>query len=409
MLQNSLRKFIYTQSTNRTDTFVGIKCEQGNLKIYLPVGFRLDKNDSVLRKDLLMLLNAIKYTADKKSSDNIDARSVQNDFNCRFFPIASFLYVISDYLKRGYYKDREVTFSKSKRGKIHWGKTVKHIKPFIKNNEAYYLNFVVRKMPLSDNELVTLIHEYCVYESFLKMGWLYTSCLPKKPKIKFSKTLFVNALKNKYLNTFIEDNKILFFHLMKIVECCGEDINNNDYIFGTDRFEYVWEALIDEVFGIKNKSDYFPNTKWNLNGRNSLYSNASLEPDTIMISDDKIYILDAKYYKYGLTGRCNDLPGSSSINKQITYGEFAAQLGQFKDNNIYNAFLMPFSKQKWNCSEPFLYIGDATSDWKSNNYAYEQIKGILVDTNYLLKAFSIKDNSSISRLSLLIEGSFRTS
>ena len=33
---------------------------------------------------------------------------------------------------------------------------------------------------------------------------------------------------------------------------------------------------------------------------------------------------DAKYYKYGWTQLPKDLPSSSSINKQISYGEYIA-------------------------------------------------------------------------------------
>lgn len=405
MRSNSLKTFITEQSTSNSDTFVGIKCESGKLKIYLPVGFNVNDDDSILRKELLFLLNAIKYASEKKMSDDVESIDVQSN-NIQNFPISSYLYVISDFFKRGYYKEREVIYSKNKRGKIHWGKTIKNVRPFINNNDAHYLNFIVRKSPLSENELITLIHEYCVYESFLKIGWLYSLRLPKKPRIKFNKALFINTLNKKYSNSFVEDNKVLFRHLMNIVKSSGDELERRNYIFGTNRFEYVWELLIDDVFGIRNKSEYFPNTKWNLIESPSNYKNSSLEPDTIMILHNKIYILDAKYYKFGMTRSHLDLPGSSSINKQITYGEYVSQLNTFLDKNIYNAFLMPFSKDDWDCSRPFKYIGEASSEWKSNKLRYEQIKGILVDTNYLLKAFSLKDNSAIIQLSQLIEDSF---
>lgn len=405
MRNNSLKNFISEQSSSSSDTFVGIKCEGGNLKIFLPVGFKVDDDDSILRKELLFLLNAIKYTTERKISDDVESIDFQSNKR-QNFPISSFLYVISDFLKRGYYKEREVIYSKNKRGKIHWGKTIKNVRPFILQNEANYLNFIVRKTPLSENELITLIHEYCVYESFQKIGWLYSFALPNKPRIKFNKALFINILNKKYSNSFVEDNKTLFSHLIKIVKSSGDELESKDYTFGTNRFEYVWELLIDEVFGIRNKSEYFPNTKWNLIESQTCCKNSTLEPDSIMIHDKKIYILDAKYYKFGMTRNHLDLPGSSSINKQITYGEYVSQLNKFDDKNIYNAFLMPFSKDEWDCPIQFKYIGDASSEWKSNKLRYEKIKGILVDTNYLLKAFTLKDNSAISDLSKLIEDSF---
>lgn len=44
-----------------------------------------------------------------------------------------------------------------------------------------------------------------------------------------------------------------------------------------------------------------------------------------MLYQGNVYVLDAKYYKYGATGKLSDLPESTSINKQITYGEFIAE------------------------------------------------------------------------------------
>ena len=39
---------------------------------------------------------------------------------------------------------------------------------------------------------------------------------------------------------------------------------------------------------------------------------------------------DAKYYKYGVTGNTRDLPESTSINKQITYGIHGSNEKKFK-------------------------------------------------------------------------------
>ena len=82
----------------------------------------------------------------------------------------------------------------------------------------------------------------------------------------------------------------------------------------------------------------------------------------------KIYVLDAKYYKFGATKSAGDLPGTGSINKQITYGEYIAEQEIFKKvhgNNyqVYNAFLMPYATKEDKTIEN---IGLAISNWKSN-------------------------------------------
>ena len=86
---------------------------------------------------------------------------------------------------------------------------------------------------------------------------------------------------------------------------------------------------------------------------------------------NRLFILDAKYYKYGTTGRVGDLPESTSINKQITYGEYIAEQEKFKkkhgtDYIVYNAFLMPYDK---GMNDDIIKIGEAVSDWK-DNYSY---------------------------------------
>ena len=89
--------------------------------------------------------------------------------------------------------------------------------------------------------------------------------------------------------------------MLAIIDFEGDKDSDKNYRYGTYRFEYIWEKMIDKVFGIENKADYFPKTTWYVNG--SKYDNASLEPDTVMLYGTDVYVLDAKYYKYGVTGK----------------------------------------------------------------------------------------------------------
>ena len=157
------------------------------------------------------------------------------------------------------------------------------------------------------------------------LGWLFTDFLPAKPSIAFNRPWFSGVLKKKLANTFNDQNKRLFQHMLRIVNKEPDNgLEANTFTFGTNRFEYVWESIIDSVFGIANKGDYFPKTTWHVN--NLLpYEMAALEPDTIMLHNNDVFVLDAKYYKYGNTRRLADLPESTSINKQITYGEYIAE------------------------------------------------------------------------------------
>jgi hypothetical protein len=115
-------------------------------------------------------------------------------------------------------------------------------------------------------------------------------------------------------------------------------------IFGAENFEYVWERMIVKVFGVKNKRDFFPRTYWRHLPKNntSLHENDTLEPDTIMIMDvrgkRRAFVLDAKYYRFGVMGSPLHLPSSSSLNKQITYGEYVSTLLEFNDTETSKSF-----------------------------------------------------------------------
>ena len=301
----------------------------------------------------------------------------------------------------------------SNRGKINWRRTVKSQKPFIQGDDIYYLSFVTKKRNVNDNELITLIHEFCVYESFSKVGWIFTSYKPPKPKIIFNPKVFTGVVKKKMEKTFNDRNRQLFINMLAIIMSLGDNGPSTNFKYGTNRFEYIWESMINKVYGIKEKSNFFPKTRWFIEGK--MHDNASLEPDTIMIVNGEVYVLDAKYYKFGLSNKPEHLPGSTSINKQITYGEYIAETEKFKDDHgknptVYNAFLMPYDSygDKFYTGEKLHYIGSAISDWKSSNGTkpYEQVVGILLDVKSLMQSDS-HDEDMIIELATLIKEQIR--
>lgn len=390
-----------------TDTFVGLKCLDGDISINFPIGYHISDDDKNLRKDIMLLFATLATNTERRESEVLGQ---ENRFDEVAFPLQSYMYIIRDYLVRGYYREQEVTYKASKRGKINWNRTIKTQKPYVQDSQIFYLDFVTKRNEIKENELITLIHEYCVYESFERIGWLFTKLMPKKPRIAKRKKIFRSVLYDKISNTFNDRNRSLFRHMLAIIDYQGDKYADKNYRYGTWRFEYVWEKMIDKVFGIDNKTDYFPKTSWDIEGE--IYNNASLEPDTIMIYKNNVYILDAKYYKYGVTGRIGDLPESTSINKQITYGEYVMSGQKFReihgvDMNVYNAFLMPFDslKSKEYKKLEMVRVGQAISNWKDNNEDYQKIQGILIDIKTLMNNNVRQDENEIMKLAELIEKS----
>lgn len=105
----------------------------------------------------------------------------------------------------------------------------------------------------------------------------------------------------------------------------------------------------------------------------------------------------------------NDLPQAISINKQITYAEYAAKTLEIsKDKEIYNAFLLPYNKEseKFDANDIFVNVGEATGEWWENTQKYEHIQCILIDVRYLMENYKIHSTENIVQLANAIEEAF---
>jgi len=404
MASNTLFDRCRVNTNIENDVFVGIQRKDDYYEVDFPLGYHLSSDEKGLRKDILSLMNVLARYTDKRESELYDGIKKEDSSG---IPIQAYLFLIKDYFERGYYKERETLYKVAKKGKINWGRTIKTQKPVMQDNEAFYLDFVVKKNTINEDELITLVHKYCVYESFDKFGWLFTSFVPAKPKTGLTIKMMISVVNNKLQNTFKDQNKQLFKNMLAVLKQLDDD-SKPEFKYGTYRFEYVWERMIDKVFGISEKIDYFPKTTWNLTGDRK-YDNAFLEPDSIMLYGGKVFVLDAKYYKYGWSGAPGHLPESTSINKQITYGEYIAESDRFiKDGQhpvVYNAFLMPYDSmgKRFPTGKSIHYIGTATSDWKTGNQKYENVVGLLLDVKYLMGIDSRLDGSEIMKLAAVIE------
>ena len=199
--------------------------------------------------------------------------------------------------------------------------------------------------------------------------------------------------------------------MINIIKESDESFNTNHRkALGVERFEYIWEAMIDYVYGEDNREKYYPGAHWHIVRRhNQTVESSELRPDTIMRHGDSLFILDAKYYKYGITGYTGHLPNTDSIQKQITYGNYAEQREFAERNQIFNAFLMPFAAPV-SSKLPYEFVSVGTADWLAYGDAspnYQYVLGILVDTRYLLMNYVKHSSKDIEELSQLIVKSLK--
>ena len=208
------------------DIFVGLKCDGDDISIHFPLGFDISHEEKELRSDILLLLDTIRSTTSRKESEYVQGIKSYEQVS---FPVQAYLEVIFDFYKRGYYKEIEVLYNVAKRGKINWNRTIKTQKAYIQDGNAYYLDFVTKNNSLQNDQMITIIHEYCVYESFDKMGWLFTNSMPQKPRIKFNYRMFKGILMDKIASTFNDNNKMLFRNLLAIIDYTGSGFSTKKF------------------------------------------------------------------------------------------------------------------------------------------------------------------------------------
>lgn len=400
-----LKKYCKT-STETADLFVGIRFVDGFPEVIFPHGYHIADEDKECRKDIFRLISVLqKFTEHKEGDTSRDVEDVITSL-----PISSYQYIIQDFLAHGYYTEKEIKYVSSSRGKINWKRTIQQEQAQIDNDNVVYLNFQVRTNRINNNNLIAKIHKYCVYICFLRFGWLFFTrdYLPEKPEIAFNKKLFMEVIMQELNDTYNDQKRKLFQSMLNIIKECDDEITIKETAVGVNRFDPIWERLIDFVFGEENKEKYFPHATWHIIKNDKIEQSSALEPDTIMKHEGKIYVLDAKYYQYGLTEWTNDLPATSSIQKQITYGKhIAEQFCEVDSNEVYNAFIMPFD-----CAggELYKFVSVGTADWEkygpdTNNYAY--VLGILLDSKYLISEYVKHNQSEIEHLADTIETSLR--
>ena len=404
-------------------SFVGIKIEDNRPKIYFPMGYRASKpSEDVCKRDFYQLIAVLNDKSLQSYSSEEDLKKSQLDF-----PFYAYLSVLQYYLDFGYFVESDTIYKKGFSGKISWPRTIKRIKPQVVKDEyghdqVVYLNLITRKTSYREDNLITLVHKFCVKESARLIGPLYgiSEDEVEESELIFDYELFAEVIQDKIAATFNDKHLELFHAMLKMVrylgnkENRGEDGSENEPLFGVNTFAPVWEAMVDKIFGKLpqgvTKDKFNPHCEWDLSSGVHGYENTNyaMRPDTIMALSSGIFVIDAKYYKFGLTRNPMDLPSSGSICKQIAYAEYVEQFMQEKEipafagmtsGDIYNAFIMPFcaddevdsiaSLQSDNLSYKMQFIGHCSGNWKDPDARpYHKIAGILLDMKSVIRNYA---------------------
>ena len=367
---------------------VGIEFEKDIINVFFPLGYDIPKSNEREKQTIeekKAIIDVIKTVSICKNNGD------QYKYNYNYgknkeIPINSFLWLLNDYIKNGLYNVKSKHYISSQKGKINWKRTF-NTQPLFSNEEIIYLVPKIEVNTRTDN-IITEIHAICINICINKIGWLFGNIEKCED---FRRTLpspvYVDILRRELASTFDDKKKTLLNHLIRVLMFQSEedelDIKSDMLV---DNYHYAWEYMIKEVFGNDNEKlkNYFPTITWSLKYKKG--PKPRMRPDTVIKKDNDLYIIDAKYYKYGVLENGN-LPGAEDVDKQITYGEF----NNYRYDNVYNAFLMPYNKNdnEFNSNLNILDIGNVKSNARiaSNGEKYKKIAIILVDTKYLIDCF----------------------
>ena len=423
------------------DEFVGIRCDgkqDGGLSILFPLGyFASDEElrglpEEELRECVVNLFDVLsdsQLTGLQNSSiETLDAIEPEKSS----FPMQAYLFILRDYMDRGYFCEREVEYQQGANGKINWGRTIKQTQPVLCDGNVMYLNPIARKTNSNEDGLITLVHKFCAHEAASKIGFIFGVEADDENPLDFDAEMFHGALLQKLSRTFNDHDSMLFRNMLSMVEYLEKGLTEDfstpkDFYFGVNKFDAVWEKMVDSIFGnVANKTEYDPHLKFVANSiagnsagdvASNVAGNAAdkakcvdqtlesdgdtgeslrstLRPDTIMALDGSVFILDSKYYKFGIKNSTQFLPGAESVCKQMAYAEYVENHMGIAPENIFNAFIMPYHAE--NASLPFGLEnrGFIYGDWKNvdgakadGNRPYHKIACICLDMKSVMRNY----------------------
>ena len=412
-MSNEDKRIYLVRSTNEdNNAFVGVRIRNDSIEFHYPESYNLSgvenvstvKDIKAFRRDMIDILHTISLAKTRSVSTQKSENGVSASKN---FTFMSYLWIIRDYISNGFYRNTEKIYKYNAKGKINWKKTLS-TQPIISNGNVIYSNLVVEVNNDCDS-IITDAHRLCIYDSVRKVGWLFG--IPEKAFYVPSPTAsllkkYISTIKLEIKKTFDDAKKLRLTHMLKVLSGVDDSKQIAEIVYGVDKYHYIYERMVDAIFGnVIDITKYNPNASWFIMKGSSSYEEkeaSSLRPDTIRIdpypktylfdaTTKTAYVLDAKFYRYGTTGNQDDLPETTSIQKQITYAmHIKTNIAQEENvKNIRNAFVLPYNKNSnmFGFSNNLEYIGFSKANWRAENND-EVVHAFLIDTKHLISSWS---------------------
>ena len=412
MINEDKRIYLVRSTNEDNNAFVVVRIRQESIEFHYPESYDLAGIEGVstikdlksFRRDMVDILHTISLAQTRTASTQKTENGVSTSKNFNFM---SYLWLIRDYISNGFYRNTEKIYRQNSKGKVNWKKTL-CTQPIISNGNIIFNNLIVEVNNDCDS-VITEAHKLCVYDSMRKAGWLFginekAFYVPAPTPSLLKK--YIGTIKTEIKKTFDDVKKLRLNHMLKVLSGVDSSKQISEIVYGVDKYHYIYERMVDAIFGnVIDITKYNPNASWFIMRDDQSYAHkeaSSLRPDTIRIdpypktylvdgTKKTAYVLDAKFYRYGSTGRMEDLPETTSIQKQITYAEHIEKNLKVAENieHIHNAFVLPYNKNNniWNRTNNLEYVGFSRANWQDPS-ALNVVHAFLIDTKHLISSWS---------------------
>jgi len=385
--------------TLNNNSFVGIRIVNDMYHLCFPIGYKVEKGNEKYYKTILRYL----YKSILLSK-NINADKDNDKFNQeKTIPLNSYIYILSDYFSNGLYKYAETKYRKDIIGNIDWKRTYKN-NFYMQDNVPVYLDTVIRYNKKEIN-IITLLQLYAVNKAIDMLSFMgdFNKPYSELSDNEISNNIYYynNLIDTELKNTNNDKKKLLLINIKSIINDCSNS-STSIRTFGTYNYEYSFEKMIDKIFGSEDDlSKYYPTALWFLDGDEEGFESSKLREDTIWKGKDKVYIIDSKYYKYGVDDTLNLLPKTSAIHKQIVYGDYVYNKlikEEGKEYKIYNVFVIPSNKDEF-----LEYKGDTKMKLLDDDKDFKYVYLLFINMNELIDKYFKKEFNQIDKMISIIE------
>lgn len=319
-------------------------------------------------KKFKQILSVIRKYQAKEQFYNLDGLQEMREFNLLAFTLD----LLQDYHENGIYSNDKTIVEENGFGEILWDKTINEQNIYFSDGVPVYLDLYTVNNVINEEDLFRRLHRCIIsrcseeIKEILEVLEIDQVSISSERIEDFgSKEYLTYSIKQEISQQFITRKQEVLHRMISYINRDNTQNSQEKISFvGTSSFNLVWEDVCSYVmedslnktlselglkpYGDKKSSDLLidliPKPKWkHLKSGKEHDAKKTLTPDLISVSNGKLSIYDAKYYKIHLNeSGVSRQPGVGDVTKQYLYELAYKELAE--ENNLLidkNAFIMP--------------------------------------------------------------------